>query len=129
MADRREPYLGCFRVLRSEGLIKLVPHLVESPSLDSQPIHGLALDDAGELLEQELGLAADEAARRIIGEKRTAFAEQQGVAMLAPAYDTQPDVGIFRLTYRPQTELTADWYRRMQLQAEEWIPIYQRIGA
>jgi hypothetical protein len=125
------PIWAAEQTLREERLLQVVPHLVENPDPDSQPIHGFSLDGTGESLEQELGMAADAAGRHIIGQPRVYAAEQKGVQIFAPVYDTQPDVqmvGIYRLKYRPQTALTADWYRRMQLQAEEWMPIYKRIG-
>jgi hypothetical protein len=37
-------------------------------------------------------------------------------------------VGVFRLRYRPQTSLTADWYRRQTENAAEYLKIYREIG-
>jgi hypothetical protein len=128
---KEHPLWSAICVLRSEGLLTIVPHLVENASLDSEPIHGFGWDGVGEPLEQELGRAADEAGRYIIGDVRVCVAEKAGVQIFAPAWDTQEDVqmvGVFRLTYRPQTKRTADWYRRLDLQAMEWMEIYRRIG-
>lgn len=51
--------------------------------------------------------------------------------MFAPVWDTQHDVqmvGIFRLTYRPNTRLTTEWYQRLQYRVTEWMSVYEKIG-
>jgi hypothetical protein len=119
------PIWSALGTLQSMGLLMVVPHLVENSSHDCEPIHGFGWDGAGEDIEKELGEAADVAGRYIIGEQRLYTAETvDAVNMLVPVWETQADVqmvGVYRLTYRPQTQLTADWQRRMQLKAAEWM--------
>ena len=114
------------------GLLVVVPHLVENASLTCEPIHGYGWEGAGEPLEQSLGDAADEAARYMLGEERLYTAETvDGVEMMAPVWETQANVqmvGVYRLTYQPHTRLTADWYRRMNEKAAEWLEAYKRLG-
>jgi hypothetical protein len=120
------------RALEVMGLIVVIPHLVENSSPISEPMHGFGLYRVGEPIEQELATAADQAGRYIIGDQRLHTAKAvDGVDALVPVWDTQPDVqmvGIYRLTYRPQTKLTADWYRRISVSAGEWLEIYRRLG-
>jgi hypothetical protein len=118
--------------LEDMRLLEVVPHLVENASSDCEPIHGFGWDGAGERIERELGEAADEAGRRILGPLHLNVAEKvDGLQMFAPAWDTQPNVqmvGVFRLTYRPHTKRTAEWYRRLESKALEWIEEYEQIG-
>jgi hypothetical protein len=118
--------------LEQMGLIAAIPHLVENSSPISEPMHGFALHGGGEPIEQEIAAAADRAGRYIIGEQRLYTAKMvDGVNALVPVWDTQADVqmvGIYRLTYRPQTKLTSDWYRRIAENAEDWLEIYRRLG-
>jgi hypothetical protein len=124
------PIFPALQTLRDMGLLEVVPHLVENASNDCEPIHGFGRAGVGEDIERVLGEAADAAGRHMIGEERLYTAENE-VDMLAPVWETLPDVqmvGVFRLTYRPQTRLTADWYRRMNEGATEWLETYRRLG-
>jgi hypothetical protein len=126
------PIWDSLKALQSMGLLTVVPHLVENASDDCEPIHGFGWNGTGEEIERELGEAADVAGRYIIGEQRLYTAETvDAVDMLVPVWETQVDVqmvGVYRLTYRPHTQLTADWQRRMHLKASEWMEIYKKIG-
>jgi hypothetical protein len=118
--------------LKSMALLEIVPHLVENANNDCEPIHGFGWDGAGEDLEMELGRAADQAAQHMLGEARlyTAVTED-GIEMMAPVWNTQANVqmvGVYRLTYRPHTQMTADWCRRMNERAVEWLGIYQQLN-
>jgi hypothetical protein len=119
-------------VLKQMGLITAIPHLVENSSPTSEPMHGFGILGVGEPIEQEIAAAAIQAGIHIIGEKRLYTAETvDGVDALVPVWDTQPDVqmvGIYRLTYRPQTRLTADWYRKMSENAQSWLDDYRHLG-
>ena len=117
--------------LQGTGLITTVPHLMENSKPDCEPMHPFGWNGYGEPIEREIGDAADAAGRYIIGEQRTHTAESDGVDMLAPVWRTQADVqmvGVYRLRYRPQTRLTADWYQRVNEQAKEWISDYQKLN-
>jgi hypothetical protein len=128
----RVPIWEAVQTLISTGLLVVVPHLVENASPICEPIHGYGWEGSGELLEQNLGEAADEAARYMLGEERLYTAETvDGVEMMAPVWETQANVqmvGVYRLTYRPHTRLTSDWYRRMNEKAAEWLETYKRLG-
>jgi hypothetical protein len=103
---------------------------VENASDDCEPLHGFGWAGKGEDIERELGEAADAAGGHMIGDQRLYTAENK-VDMLVPVLETLSDVqmvGVFRLTYRPQTRLTADWYRRLHEQATEWLEVYRRLG-
>jgi len=118
-------------VLREMRLLVVVPHLVETSEPDCELIHGFGWNGVGERLEQQLAIAADVAGRYIIGDARVGTAQRSSVQMFAPVLDTHPDVqmvGVFRRTYRPRTELTADWCRRISESAPDWLEIYERIG-
>ena len=119
------------QTLQDMGLLEIVPHLVENSNSDCEPIHGFGWDGVGEPIEIEVGKAADEAGKRLLGLLHLSVAQKVDcVQMFAPAWDTQPDVqmvGVYRLTYRPQTELTANWYRRISESAQEWFETYQQI--
>jgi hypothetical protein len=110
----RAPIWEAVDTLTSMGLLVVVPHLVENASATCELIHGYGWRGAGELLEQNLADAADEAAKYMLGEERLYTAETvDGVEMMAPVWDTQANVqmvGVYRLTYRPHTRLTSDWY-------------------
>jgi hypothetical protein len=125
------PIWDALETMIAEGLLEIVPHLVETPELDCELIHGFGWNGVGEPIEQELAKLADAAGRYIIGDLRIGIAERAGVQLFAPAWGTRPDVqmvGVYRLTYRPQTELTADWYRRMNEAAADWMTVYAQIG-
>jgi hypothetical protein len=119
--------------LQKMGLLEIVPHLMENSSDDCEPIHGFGWDGVGEQIELELGKAADQAGRRLLGPTLLAVAEKvDGIPMFVPVWDTQPDVqmfGVFRLTYRPHTKRTAEWLRRLELKASEWIEEYEKLGS
>lgn len=126
------PIFPTLQVLLDMGLVRIVPHLVENSSNDCEIIHALGSAGVGEEVEQELGKAAEEAARYLLNEQQLHRADNVvGVEMLVPVWQTQADVqvvGVYRLTYRPQTRLTADWYRRMNERATEWLENYKRLG-
>jgi len=125
------PIWDAIGALVSMGLLIAVPHLVENANATCEPIHGYGWNGSGEPLEQSLGEAADEAARHMLGEERLYTAETvDGVEMMAPVWETQANVqmvGVYRLTYRPHTRMTADWYRRMNEKATEWLEAYKRL--
>src|SRR5439155_8276738 len=123
------PIFPALQTLQDMGLLGVVPHLVENASNDCEAIHGFGWAGAGEAIECELGEAADAAGRHLIGEQRLYTAENE-VNMLVPVWETLPDVqmvGVYRLTYRPQTRLTADWCRRMNEQATGWLETYRSL--
>ena len=113
--------------LEDLGLLSEVTHLVENSKLDSEPIHGFAWDEVGEPLEYQLAEAAQDAAMHLLGDRQF-FADR--FLFVAPVWDSLPDVqavGVYRLTYRPQTRLTSDWYRQMASTAAEWFQDYAQI--
>jgi hypothetical protein len=125
------PIWKAMYTLSTMGLVTCVPHLVENDNLSCEPLHGFGWEGKGEEAECLLGEAADAAARRIIGEQREWTAENDGVTMLAPVSNSNPNVqmvGIYRLTYRPHTRRTAEWIQRMSEQAAEWMEIYEQMG-
>jgi hypothetical protein len=117
--------------LRSEGLITTVPHLVENARPDCELLHGFGWAGAGEAIEQQLGSAADAAGRFILQEQRLYTAEKlDGFHIFAPVYGTQTNVqmvGIFRLTYRPKTRLTEEWWGATNERAQDWMQFYAQI--
>lgn len=117
--------------LEELGLLVEIPHLVENSSRTCEPIHGLSWDGKGEPEEQELADAAVAAGRYLLT-KDVMCGHVYRVGMtLVPVWDTLPDVqviGVFRLRYRPQTSLTADWYRRHMENAAAHLKIYREIG-
>jgi hypothetical protein len=129
--DKKHKIWPCIQALQEMGLIVEVPHLVENSSLTCEPIHGLSFDRKGEPMEQQLYEAALRASHYLMSEASFWNAIAQNIWALIPVWDTLPDiqvVGVFRLTYRPQTFLTADWYRRQTETAEEFLEEYKEIG-
>jgi hypothetical protein len=116
--------------LEDLGLLFEVPHLVENSSLTCEPIHGLSWDGKGEPAEQELAIASVAAGHFLLS-KALPQAIRPRTMTLIPVWDTLPDVqlmGVFRLRYRPQTSLTADWYRRQMENAAGYLKTYREIG-
>ena len=119
------------RSLEDMGLLIEIPHLVENSSLTCEPIHGLSWDGKGEPEEQQLANAALSAGLHLFTEDSQRESLPRGWVTIVPVWDTLPDVqlvGVFRLRYRPQTSLTADWYRRHMENAAEWLKTYREIG-
>jgi hypothetical protein len=116
--------------LISMGRLTCIPYLVENSLDDCELIHGCAWDGYGEWPEVELARLANRAGVEMIGESRERIANSDGVKILVPAWDTQPEVqlaGIYRLTYRPKTKLTEDWMRRMNETAQAWRVRYESV--
>lgn len=129
--DEKNKLWPAIYTLLNMGLVTCVPHLVENSAADSEPIHGCAWDGTGELPERQAAQAAHAAGKFIIGPQRLYTATAEGVPVLVPMWDTLPDVqmvGIYRLTYRPHTSLTSDWWRRMHQTASEWQTQYENLS-
>lgn len=129
--EEESPIWQSMNILREKGLVVVVPHLVENADPECEIIHAYGINDDAELMERELGEAAQEAAEYLLGEEWTYNHTSRGSAEhLAPTYATNKNmqmVGIYRLRYRPRTSLTADWYRRLKQDHAEWCATYARI--
>jgi hypothetical protein len=133
-ADTR-PIWAVIHTLVAMGLMVEIPHLVENANHDCEPIHALGWEggkSVGEPAERDLAILSFAAAKHLLGGKASQLTNADDRPTLAvPVFKTQTKVevvGIFRLTYRPQTQMTSDWYRKMTKRAAEWCEIYKRLG-
>jgi hypothetical protein len=115
------------------GLLKFVPHLWESDSAEAEVIHAYGIKGiAGEQLEIEIGEAAHQAGLRMALEAKVTRAQLGGYSRVAPIKNPLPDaqlIGVARLTYRPHTKRTSEWFAELKENAPRWIHSYQELGA
>lgn len=105
------------------GLIDWVPYLFEGEK--GEPIHAVALH--GLPIEQELYLAATEAASRMITSGQTGYVKGVIVPVLAHIDKVQM-IGLMRLRYRPHTRLTASWWAEHHAVCHEFIDSYNALA-
>jgi len=100
------------------GLITFVPHLWESDSGEAEVIHAYGIKGVGgEQIEIELGEAANQAGLRLALEFKAQQARIEGYCWTAPIKNTLPEaqlIGVGRLTYRPHTRRTSEWFAQLK---------------
>ena len=116
------------RQLEKNGLLTFVPHLWESDSKDAEVLHAYGIEGiGGEQVEIEIGQGA-----HLAGQAMVLDAKVDGLSgyYLAPVKNTLPNVqmvGVVRLTYRPHTSRTANWFADLNETAPRWIQIYREL--
>lgn len=130
---KEHPVWESVQLLQKQGLLSFVPYLWEGDQPDAEPMHPYGIQGyGGELVEIEIGTASCAAARQMGLKAKTDEAIFDGFRHLAPVKNTLPNVqmfGIARLTYRPHTKRTKDWWQELQESAEAWRDIYQTMAA
>jgi hypothetical protein len=125
-----DDYNDAVQLLLNLGLLEGVGMLLEGDDTEAEIIHPYGFE-GGELAEQELALAALEAAIRLLRPEQIEQAATQGYCRLVPVRRHIRNVcmnEVYRLKYRPQTSATATWYAEMQRTAAEYLPRYERIS-
>jgi hypothetical protein len=128
-------FWSSIKTLTALGLLSSVEHLTQSDSPDSEIVHALpciyyrraSLD-----LENRISHAAAVAGWSLLTPDRQRKIESGPLAdtLLVPVQRHLPKVhcfGIYRLTHRPHTGLTAEWVLQNQKHAETYIPMYERL--
>jgi hypothetical protein len=122
------PAWKSLQLLQSMGLLSFVPHIFENGTDTAEPIHAYGIGATGEVpLEREIGDAADQAARAMALPSKLEDAEEDGYEYFCPILKTKPTaqmIGVARLTYRPHTRRTAEWYAELNRTAPGWIETF-----
>jgi len=129
--EERHPVWDNVYLLENLGLLRFVPHLWESDPKQSEVLHAYGIEDVGgETLEVDLGGAAHAAAEAMVPDWKTESACEEGYIHLAPVKDSIPNVqmvGVARLTYRPHTKRTAQWFAELHRSAPDYIRLYGKL--
>jgi hypothetical protein len=123
----KAPVWVSVELLQSMGLLSFVPHIFENDTKTAEPIHSYGIAGVGEALEQEIGNAANLAARAMALPSKLTEAAEGGFEYFCPVLKTIPAVqmiGVGRLTYRPNTRRTKAWFAELHNTAPEWIQTY-----
>jgi hypothetical protein len=123
----KAPVWVSVELLQSMGLLSFVPHIFENDTDTAEPIHSYGISGVGEALEQEIGNAANLAARAMALPSRLTEAEEGGFRHFCPVLKTIPAVqmiGVGRLTYRPNTRRTKAWFAELHDTTPKWIQTY-----
>jgi hypothetical protein len=114
--------------LAKNGLLTFVPHLWESDSKDAEVLHAYGIEGiSGEQKEIEIGQAAHLAGQAMVLDAKV---DRLSGYYLAPVKNTLPNVqmvGVVRLTYRPHTSRTANWFAELNEKAPHWIQLYREL--
>lgn len=126
------PVWSDIRRLEEYGLLSFVPHLWESDSAQAEIIHPYGIKGiGGEPIEINLGDAAHRAGLFMGSEYQIQQAINEGYRHFAPIKKQYPNVQLFgmaRLTYRPHTKRTSDWYAELQGASARWVRTHQELS-
>ena len=113
------------------GLLTFVPHLWEGDSGEAEVIHPYGIEGVGgEPIEIELGEAANQAGLRLALESNVLRDQSEGYSWIAPVKISFPEVqliGVGRLTYRPHTKRTSEWFAELIERGSRWKAFYQEL--
>jgi len=131
--ENQSPVWQSLQLLQNMGLLSFVPHIFENNSDAAEPVHPYGIGQTGEPpIEQEIGHAADRAARTMALPSKLEEAEEAGFEHFCPILKTMPTaqmIGVARLTYRPRTQRTQGWFRDLNQNAPDWIETFARLTA
>lgn len=137
--DDQRPIWASVCMLMNLGLLSFVPHIFEFADVNhmndiGEPIHAYGVGGPAEdPIEQEIGEAADRAAREMcLPSMLAAAAENEGFQYFCPVLKTKPlaqMVGVGRLTYRPHTKRTATWSAELHQAGRTWIKMFDDLFA
>ncbi len=126
-----DPTWKCIRLLERMGLLSFIPHIFENDTNAAEAIHVFGIGGIAEApLEREIGNGADQAARAMALPSKLEEAEENGFQYFCPILKTKPTaqmIGVVRLTYRPHTRRTQDWFRDLNQAAPGWIEIFEML--
>jgi hypothetical protein len=115
-------------LLQDMGLLSFVPYIFENDTDTAEPIHVYGIGQTAEAqIEREIGDAADRAARAMALPSKLEEAEEDGYEYFCPIPNTKPTaqmIGVARLTYRPRTRRTAEWFAELNRTASDWIETF-----
>lgn len=120
-------FWAAFNLLVGNGLVEMVPHLVESYTADGEIIHSLGVH-CGDEAERAVATQAELAAHAMLEEWQLKRLEMENEWILVPVPRHLAEVqlvGIGRLRYRPQTEATGLWFQKLKAQSLEWARLYE----
>ena len=125
---RATTFFRRFGHLQRLGLIQLLPYLVESDDADAELIHpvGTRFIDS---MEEQLGELAQDAARALLHEgaaTRMELDDLIAVPVLQHMENVQM-IGVFRMRYRPHTNLTGAWWHDFQGRCKQYKSLYENI--
>ena len=129
--ERSKEFWDALGILERAGLLTRVPHLVESDDFTAaEVIHPLSISGGvGETAEVDLGVAARDAAKALIGEDRV-YEAYGSVMPLIAAIDAIRSkvtaIGIYRLTYKPGTSASAIWRLNLD-KCLQWTRAYRAL--
>jgi hypothetical protein len=130
--NQDSPAWESVRWLQNQGLLTFVPHLWENDSKQAEVLHSYGIRGiGGEPIEIEIANAAYATALSMVPSAKSAAAMREGYSYFAPVQSALPKVqmiGVARLTYRPRTRKTSDWYAELHKSAKAWITAYQNMG-
>ena len=140
-------FWNAWHIIKAAGLVERVDHLVDADSEDGAIIYPCPYYMGGTDAEQQVGQAARDAAINMLGETMGFVADARGAENESAhlpvdrAYTEVQMVGVYRLIYRPRTNMTAAWharqfeyekmaegFRALAANALEGIPLQNRIA-
>lgn len=110
-------------------LLEFVPHVIDADTDEGEVLHPYAIR-TGEPAEQAVGLAAHEAAHRLLSAQKSDEAFQMRL-MLVPVLRHIGNVqlvSLLRLRHRARTAATAEWLSNSD-DWTAWVERYQKLGA
>jgi hypothetical protein len=127
-SENETPAWKSLNLLQNMGLLSFVPHIFDNDTDTAEPIHPYGIGQTAENpIERKIGDAADRAARAMALPSKLEEAEEDGFEYFCPILKTKPTaqmIGVARLTYRPRTRRTQDWFRDLNQTAPGWIETF-----
>jgi hypothetical protein len=118
-------------LMEAMGLFSFVPHIFENDTATAEPIHAYGIGGPSEApIEQEIGSAADDAARAMVLPSKLDEAIEDGFEYFCPILKTKPMaqmIGVARLTYRPHTRRTSAWFAELNQNAHALIDTFGKL--
>jgi hypothetical protein len=132
VAGKDSPVWEDIEQLRRCGLLTFVPHIWEVDSAEGEVVHAYGIEGiGGERIEIEIGEAAHHSGLRMALESKVVQAQLEGYSWVAPIKNTLPQaqmIGVARLTYRPHTKRTSEWFAELTENAPRWTQFYQAMS-
>ena len=131
-AADNSPCWDSVHLMLDMGLLSFVPHIFENDTATAEPIHAYGIGGPSEAaIEQEIGAAADEAARAMVLPSKLEEAIEAGFEYFCPVLKTKPMaqmIGVARLTYRPRTLRTAEWFAELIKNGHALIDNFDKLA-
>jgi hypothetical protein len=125
------PTWESINLMEAMGLLSFVPHIFENDTAAAEPIHPYGIGGSSEAtIEPLIGSAADEAARAMALPSKLEEAIEDGFEYFCPVVKTKPRaqmIGVARLTYRPHTRRTAEWFAELNQNGHALIDTFEKL--